>query len=179
MTEIEIIAQVVGICAMVGCVLSNQCRTNKSYFTVQAIAGALFACQFALLGAWSGFIFNAFGVLRSGLCELFKKRGFLFRSLILEGTLILCVLTAIFVLGDVWYLALMIFAAQTAGTLAMCKRNGRLIRLAQLCVVSPLWLTYDLIIPVPSVGGVICECFNIVSVTVSFIRFRASGFEKS
>lgn len=179
MTEIQIVAQAVGIGAMASCVLSNQCKTNKSYFLVQAAAGALFALQFALLGAWSGFIFNAFGVVRSALCELLRKRSFLFRGIILEGLLFACVLTAIFALGDVWYLALMVFAAQTAGTLAMCKRDGRLIRLAQLCAVSPLWLTYDLIIPIPSIGGVICECLNMLSVLVSFLRFKRNGFEKS
>lgn len=164
---------------MAACVLSNQCKTNKSYFLVQAIAGALFSIQFALLGAWSGFIFNAFGVLRSGFCELFKRRGFLFRGIILELVLTLCMLVTVFALGDLWYLALMVFVAQSAGTLAMCKRDGTLIRLAQLCAVSPLWLAYNLILPLPSIGGVICECFNILSVLISFLRFKKSGFEKN
>jgi hypothetical protein len=35
------------------------------------------------------------------------------------------------------------------------------------------------LIPVPSIGGILTEVFNMGSVIVSFIRFRKSGFEKA
>jgi hypothetical protein len=61
----------------------------------------------------------------------------------------------------------------------MWTRNGKTIRVSQLAVVSPLWLLYDLLIPTPSLGGILCEVFNIVSVIVSFVRFRKTGFDKT
>ena len=75
-----------------------------------------------------------------------------------------------------WYLVLAVFIAQAGGTCFMATQNGKLIRLGQLFVVSPLWLTYNFLLPVPSLGGVICELINIVSTLVALFRYRKIGF---
>ena len=69
--------------------------------------------------------------------------------------------------------------AQVTSTFAMWTRDGKKIRISQLAVVSPLWLLYDLLIPTPSIGGILCEVFNMASVVISFIRFKKTGFDKT
>ena len=88
-------------------------------------------------------------------------------------------LISIFFLKETWWLVVFVFVAQAAGTLAMWTKNGRIIRFAQLFVISPFWLLYDALIPTPSFGGVLCEVFNMTSVIVSFIRFRKTGFDQT
>jgi hypothetical protein len=61
----------------------------------------------------------------------------------------------------------------------MWTRDGKKIRISQMAVVSPFWLLYDLLIPVPSIGGILCEVFNMASVIISFIRFKKTGFDKT
>jgi hypothetical protein len=58
----------------------------------------------------------------------------------------------------------------------MWSRDGRVIRRAQLFVISPLWIVNNIFYA--SIGGVVCELFNIVSVLVSFLRFSKDGFDK-
>jgi hypothetical protein len=61
--------------------------------------------------------------------------------------------------------------AQLVGTLAMWSRNGKTIRVLQLFCVSPLWLIHNIF--VFSIGGILCEVFNLGSIIVSLIRFIA------
>ena len=53
---------------------------------------------------------------------------------------------------------------------------GRSIRWGQLLAVSPLWIIYNLLLPVPSIGGILTEVINIVSVCLALYRYRKSGF---
>ena len=95
------------------------------------------------------------------------------------GAMMACALISIFAFKEVWWLVSLAFIAQAAGTLSMWTRNGKTIRVAQLAVVSPFWLLYDALIPTPSIGGILCEVFNMISVVVSFIRFKKTGFDKT
>ena len=70
----------------------------------------------------------------------------------------------------------MVTAAQLAGTIAMWIRSGKMIRLAQLLVVSPCWLAYDALIPTPNIGGILTEIINICSVCIALFRYRKIGF---
>ena len=60
--------------------------------------------------------------------------------------------------------------------LSQLEADGKIIRIGQASVVSPLWMTYNLIIPVPSIGGVLTESINIASVIISLYRYRKTGF---
>ena len=74
-------------------------------------------------------------------------------------------------------LSVIIALAQTVETVVMWGRNGKHIRICQLCFVSPIWLTYNLF--EFTLGGILAEIFVIVSAIVSFIRFRKTGFDKT
>ena len=67
MKPIEIVAQVVGIFAMLFNILSYQCKQQKGVIFMQLIGGLLFAVNFLLLGAAVGGILNIIAVLRAVL----------------------------------------------------------------------------------------------------------------
>ena len=174
----NIIAQILGIFGMLGAIISYQCKKNKNYFIWQGLSGAFFSAQFILIGAWAGLIFNAFNIVRA-IAYQSKKAKSVFCVISLELLVLMAALLSIFVFKEAWWLVSFTLIAQATGTFAMWTRDGKKIRVSQMAVVSPSWLLYDLLIPVPSIGGILCEVFNMTSVVISFIRFKKTGFDKT
>ena len=174
----NVIAQALGIFGMLAAMISYQCKTNKNYFIFQGLSGAFFSAQFILIGAWAGLIFNAYNIIRA-LAYQSKKARSVACVISLECLVLTAALISIFVFKEAWWLVSFTLIAQITGTFAMWTRDGKKIRISQMAVVSPFWLLYDLLIPVPSIGGVLCEVFNMASVVVSFIRFKKTGFDKT
>ena len=79
---------------------------------------------------------------------------------------------------DKWYLVLILTIAQFMGTYSMWTQKGSIIRYIQLSVISPLWLTYNFLLPIPSIGGILTETLNITSVIIALIRYRKIGFSE-
>ena len=174
----DIIAQTLGIFGMLCAMLSYQCKTNRNYFIWQGMSGVFFSAQFIMIGAWAGLVFNAYNIVRAIIYQSKKSRS-IGVIILLETLVVAATLTSIFVFKEAWWLVLLTFIAQATGTFSMWTKNGKTIRIAQLAVVSPFWLLYDALIPTPSVGGSLCEVFNMASVIVSFIRFKKTGFDKT
>lgn len=171
-----IIAQILGLLAMGTTVVSMQCRSNRNFFLFQEVSGVLFAVSFSILGAWSGTLMNIFGIIRP---ELLRHKKFARAKLtlcILLLLLLLCIGVLVFSTSEKWYLLLIVATAQLVGTCVMWSQNGRSIRWGQLLAVSPLWIIYNLLLPVPSIGGILTEVINIVSVCLALYRYRKSGF---
>lgn len=174
----EVIAQIIGILGMLAAMISYQCKTNRNYFIFQGLSGVFFSMQFIMIGAWAGLVFNAYNIVRALVYQT-KKAKTLAVIILLETLVVSATLVSIFVFKEAWWLVLFTFIAQATGTLAMWTKNGKTIRISQLAVVSPFWLLYDLLIPTPSIGGILCEVFNMASVIISFIRFKKTGFDKT
>ena len=174
----NIIAQTLGIFGMLAAMISYQCKKNKNYFIFQGLSGAFFSAQFILIGAWAGLIFNAYNIVRA-LAYQSKKARSVVCVISLEILVVIAAAMSVFVFKEAWWLVSFTLIAQITGTFAMWTRDGKKIRISQMAVVSPFWLLYDLLIPVPSIGGVLCEVFNMASVVVSFIRFKKTGFDKT
>ena len=173
-----IIAQTLGIFGMLAAIISYQCKKNKNYFIFQGLSGAFFSAQFILIGAWAGLIFNAYNIVRAVAYQSKKAKSVACVTL-LECLVVTAALLSIFVFKEAWWLVSFTLIAQATGTFAMWTRDGKKIRISQMAVVSPFWLLYDLLIPVPSIGGILCEVFNMASVVISFIRFKKTGFDKT
>ncbi len=174
----EVIAQIIGILGMLAAMISYQCKTNRNYFIFQGLSGLFFSIQFIMIGAWAGLVFNGYNIVRALIYQT-KKAKTLPVIIVLEALVLSATLVSIFVFKEAWWLVLFTFIAQATGTLAMWTKNGKTIRISQLAVVSPFWLLYDALIPTPSIGGILCEVFNMVSVIISFIRFKKTGFDKT
>ncbi len=174
----NIFIQALGIFGMSSAIISYQCKTNRNYFIFQGLCGFFFTVQFILTSAWAGVLFNVFNIIRAILYQNQKNRKLLLVVTMEIGVLALS-LISLFAFKEVWWLVLFTLVAQAAGTFSMWTKNGKTIRIFQLSLVSPGWLLYDALIPTPSIGGVLTEVFNMVSVIVSFIRFRKTGFDKT
>ena len=175
----EIILQMIGIFGMLSAVISYQCKANRNYFVWQGLSAVFFSLQFILMGAWAGLLFNAFNIVRALIYRVSKISRSIWTIIIFEIYILTAALISVFLLKETWWLVIFVFVAQAAGTFAMWTKNGKTIRLAQLFVISPFWLLYDALIPVPSIGGVLCEIFNMTSVVVSMVRFRKTGFDQT
>lgn len=169
-------AQALGIVAMILTILSMQFRSNVKLFICQEISGALFALSFLMMGAWGGMLMNIYSLIRPELLRHENIAKSKWTLIGLQTLLIICAVLLLFVFKEAWYLVLIITIAQMAGTYFMWTQNGKIIRIGQASVVSPLWMTYNLIIPVPSIGGVLTESINITSVIISLYRYRKTGF---
>ena len=167
----QILAQVLGVAGMAVGILSFQCRKNSLLFWGLGISGLLFSVHYFLLGAFTGALINVINVVRSIwlVTPRLKHWGFM-----VGMNLLYC--AAILITYNGW-LSILILLTQLAGTFAMWQNNGKTIRVVQFFVISPIWLMHNII--VFSVGGIICEIFNLCSILVSFIRFRKTGFEQS
>ena len=168
--------QAVGIFGMLCAIISYQCKSNRNYFVWQGLSAVFFSLQFVLMGAWAGLLFN---IVRAAVYRISKLSRSIWTVVLFEIYIVAATLISIFLLKETWWLVLFVFIAQATGTFTMWMKNGKIIRLSQLFVISPLWLLYDALIPVPSIGGILCEVFNITSVIVSFVRFRKIGFDKT
>lgn len=161
---VRILAQILGVIAMIIAVLSFQKRENKRFFLWQATGAVLFAIHFFLLGAYVGSILNLICVVRGLLFAYAPKK---YRTCVLIG--ISLVLAAVVVLTYSGWPSLCVLAACLAGTFVMWLDRDKIIRYVQFFIVSPGWLIYN--IYYFSIGGILTESFNLVSVLIYFIRF--------
>ncbi len=168
--------QLIGYAGMICAVCSFQCRKNRNFFILLSLCGTFFAIQYALLGGWAGCLSNIFAILRGLVLaggERWHKKPVLWG---LVTAFALSAILAVVVFHDPWYIGLLLFIAQAGGTFAMWTDDGKTIRLFQFCISSPIWLYHNIFYAF-SLGGILCESFNMLSVLVSFIRFRRTGFE--
>ncbi len=174
----NILAQILGILGMASAIFSYQCKTNRNYFVFQGLCGLFFSLQFLIMGAWAGLLFNVYNIIRALVYQNKHSRG-VWSVISLEILVFVIAGISLFAFKEAWWLVLFTLIGQGSGTFSMWTKNGKTIRVFQLALVSPGWLLYDLLIPTPSIGGILCEVFNMVSVIVSFVRFRKSGFDKT
>ncbi len=162
-------AQIIGIIGSALMIFSFQLHDNKKLFFVHTLAGLCFTVNFTMIGAYAAALLNIIGAVRTAFLYFGDK----FRKLYI--LLIICLgfaAVTVFTYSRPFDIAICI--AQIAITCAMWTNNGKTIRIVQLFFTSPIWLAYN--ITVFTIGGIICESFNMCSVIVSFIRFRKKGF---
>ena len=178
-----VIIQGISVFGMACHISSFQIKKNSHLFFAQLLGSMLFLLHYILLGAATGAIMNLVGVIR-GIIFL---QGEKLRKPWVLAVLWIMTIVAVWVTWNgslsfglnfdmtYWYNIFPLIAMLASST-AMHFNNGKVIRLTQLFLASPGWLTYNII--VFSIGGALCETFIIISTIVSFIRFGVNGFEK-
>ncbi len=179
----EIVAQILSILSCAVLILSFQVKNNRHLFLMQTIAAAGFGISYLLLGAFTGFLNNviAFTNTLVLLCNRLRKKYIMY---LICAAYVAVPFISLYLFNDTWtvrnIIAIIIsFIApitQYAFTVATWKNDGKTIRAVRLFAVTPTWLAYNFV--VLSIGGIICESFNIISIVVSFIRHGKDGFEK-
>lgn len=168
----EILAQIIGILGTCAAFISFQLKENKKFFILQATSGLMFALNFLLLGAPTGCVLNLINIYRGAVMAGGKR---LHKLPFLISIQAIYIIATVFTYTNIF--SVIALTAQLIGTFAMWSNNGKTIRILQLFCVSPLWLVHNIF--VFSIGGIVCEVFNIVSIIVSLIRFGKKGFEKA
>lgn len=165
------LGQSIGIIAMVAIILSFQCKSNRRLIVTIGIGALLFAVSYFLLGQHSAAVFNIISVICSIVClkDNFKN------PLVFGSIVVLYLVATLFTYTGWWSLVLMM--AQVAGSYSMMFRNGKFIRNMRFFFVSPVWLVNNTVMCF-TIGGIVCEIITMLSVVVSFVRYRKTGFEE-
>lgn len=164
----DIIAQVFGIIGMVIIISSFQCKSNKAFFLMQGTGGSMFVINFLLIGAFGGALFNFANLIRGLLFS--KNSNKKWKLVTVEALYAVCFAFSCFLNSDPWQILLT--AIPCVGLLiisvVMWQGEPRRIRILQISCSSPAWIVHNIFNF--SLGGLICECFNMVSSAIFLVR---------
>lgn len=176
MGTIDIVAQGFGIIGLFIIVYSFQCKKNSGFFLMQGIGSFMFFINFLLIGAYAGAFFNLTNLVR-GL--LFRKDGKKRWKIALTITLYtLCFAFSVYLIRNnafMIFISALPYITLVIMSVLMWQGNGRHIRIFQFSLMSPSWIVHN--IYNFSLGGIICECFNMVSSVIALIRYKKEGFD--
>ncbi len=171
----ELIAQILGILAMIVAFFSFQQRTQKYIAIFQFVSSSIWAVHFLLLGAYTGCILNIIAVIRDVIFMQRNKHKWAAHVGWLIGTVAVCfgVYALTFTVFDKeptlpnLILELLPVLGMAASTTALRQKEARHVRLFSL-MSSPLWLVYDAVHR--SIGGSITEIISILSIGIGMFR---------
>ena len=165
----QIIAQSIGIVAMILTILCYQLKKRNHILIMQYTGNALWVVHYFLLGTFAGLIMNALNVVRGIIYSIDKKWA-------KNNVWIVVFCAASITLGILffqeWYSVLPIIGTVIA-TIALRIPDENPLRKVYVFSVPP-WIVYNSL--ARSVPGVISATFTLISITVALIRYK--GFKK-
>lgn len=175
MNTTQIIAQAIGIIAMVFNILSYQGKRQKTVIALQLFGAGLFAVNFLMLGAAVGGILNIIATVRA-VVFLFKDK--------LKADRIYWLIAFVMSYITVYILNFTVFDKEISAynlvieilpvigmialTIGFRLKKAADVRKCGL-ISSPAWLIYN--IAVGSWGAIICEILTLVSIFVGIFRY--------
>ena len=175
MDTIEIIAQAIGIIAMVMNVLSFQQKTQRGIIFFLLCGGALFTINFIMLDALVGGLLNLVGVIR-GLIYLNKEKFHADHPLWIVGFSLAYIATYVltFTVFDKepstynLIVEMLPVIGMIIGTISFSMKNAKGVRLLSL-IGSPFWLAYNIFSG--AIGAIACEIFAEISIVIGMLRY--------
>ena len=158
------IAQGIGFIAMALVVWSFQKNDKRKLLWIQALASAVFAIHFILLGAWTGMGMNLIQIPRNLVfAAKTEKHKWLWTAVFVGAVIIIGIFT--------WEspISLMPICSISLSTIVFRMKNPKHIRFCSL-PISVLWLIYNIMSW--SIAGVMNESFCLLSILIAIIRFR-------
>ncbi len=177
MTTREIIAQIFGLIGLLIIVSSFQCKKNRNFFILQGIGSLMFVVNFLLIYAYAGALFNLTNLVRGVLFSQDARKKWKLISVIALYT-VCFVFSGALIWGN-WFMifiAALPYVTLVAMSVFMWLGNGKHIRYFQVSLMSPAWIVHNIFNF--SLGGILCESFNMISSVVALIRYRKDGFAK-
>lgn len=177
MTLKEIISQVFGLIGLVIIVSSFQCKKNRNFFLLQAIGSCMFFVNFIMINAYAGAFFNLTNFARGLLFSKEDKK--LWKLVLIIALYTFCYAFSVMLIWGDWFMifiASLPYVTLIAMSVFMWLANGTYIRYFQVSLMSPAWIIHNIFNF--SLGGILCESFNMISTIVSFVRYGNKGFEK-
>ena len=174
MKPIEIIAQGIGILAMLFNILSYQGKSQKKVIALQLCGGALFAVNFLMLGAAVGGILNILATIRA-VVFLFKEK--LKADRLAWFVAFVSLYIAVYILNFTVFgkeptlfnliIEILPIVGMTALNIGFRLKSAADVRRCGM-VSSPAWLIYN--IAVGSWGAIICESLTLISIFIGMLR---------
>ena len=157
--------QLIGVAGTLLFFLSYQCRNNRNLFRVQLLSYLFYTAHLLLLGALTGGVSYMINTLRS-FCL-----GSRWKFAHSQGMCAIICAMQLAALALTWsgWVSILPVAANIAATLGGYTHNPRKIRIAGMCINSPLWIVYDLC--VGSWAGLLDEAVTEGSMIRSIVRF--------
>lgn len=162
--------QLIGLAGTALYFVSYQCRSNRNLFRVQYLC---YTVHLFLLGAVTGALSYTLNIVRS-FC--LGSRNAFARSRAMCAILCALQLAAMGVTWSGWISALPV-AANIAATIGGYTHNARTIRLTGLCINSPLWILYDVM--VGSWAGIVDEIVSDGSMILSIVRYGWKALDRT
>ena len=161
----QILTQAIGFVATGLQIGSFQCKRSRKLSFMQLCGNTAFLLHMFMLGAYSGCVSLLISVIRNFI--LTSRRPWAYWKgwpwLLVAANLVGAALTweSIF--------SVLPCIAVVSLTIAGWSRNGKKIRIANLCVASPSWLIYEF--DTGSYSGIVTELFTLGSVGISVLRY--------
>ncbi len=163
----NIVVQLIGFAGTLFFIISFQMKSNRTLMLFQTLGICAFIIQFVLLGGISGCFGLILTALRNVLLQQRDKWPWVKSNATKLAFFAAGTLSTILSWSSIF--SILPWIAFTVGIYAFWKNDARIIRLANLFIISPAWLTYDLVFH--SYGGVLNELLSCASILVYFFRF--------
>ena len=164
--------QLIGVAGTLLFFLSYQCRGNRNLFRVQLLSYLFYTAHLLLLGAMTGGVSYMINTLRS-FC--LGSRWKFAHSRAMCAIICIMQLAALALTWSGW-ISILPVAANIAATLGGYTHNPRKIRIAGMCINSPLWIVYD--VCVGSWAGLLDEAVTEGSMILSIVRFGWKNLDR-
>lgn len=163
----EVIANVIGIAAVIVFILSYQFKTRRGIILCSGASRILYILQYVLLGAFTGAVFDIVGVFTTLLADK-KDKPFIKKYLV-----------PVFILSNLAVVGIGILLYKNAFDLlpmfgilfetgALWLNNEKHIRIVSF-FGAPCWLIYNL--STVAYGSAIGNVFTMISIIIAFIRY--------
>jgi len=161
----QFVTQAIGFVASALQIGSFQCKSSRNLILVQLGANVTFFIHMLMLGAYSGCVGLLVSCLRNMVMGSRKPWAYWkgWPWLLTAASIVGALLT--------WQNVFSILPciAVVSLNLSCWTRNGKTIRIANLCAASPAWLIYD--IYSGSLSGIVTELISLGSVVISVLRY--------
>ena len=169
-----LIANGVGLVAVVLFVTSYQIKKRNGIIVCNAISRALYILQYILLGAFSGAVLDVIGLISSILAA--RKDAPLLRKLRIPVLVVInasMLVATILLYETIW--DILPFIGVLFHTTAFWLTNERKIRFLSI-LGSPFWFAYNA--HSLAFGSAAGDIFTIVSIGIAILRYDVLGKEK-
>ena len=164
---IELVANIVGVCAVIMFVLSYQMKKRQNIVLCNVISRVLYVAQYLLLGAFEGAVLDIVGVFASVLAQnkdskYIKK----YQTAVIIGVNVVIVAAGLLLYENVFSLLPMFGVLFHTG--AFWFSNEKKIRFMSFAG-SPFWFAYNFISG--AYGSCIGDILSMVSIAISMYRY--------
>ena len=160
-----IIAQCVGVVALIFSFLSLQLKERKSIFNCQIIANIAYGVSFAFLGGWFGIVMSAVATIRFIVFVFVERKGHKETIWSLIIVYALYIIAFCFV-SEGWYSLLMV-GAGFVFTYGCWQKSDIVLRVCAI-IIGTVILVYNIFYI--SITGIIMESLFILSAVIYLIR---------